>query len=215
MLLVVCSVTAPVLAMWTDDMEQALKTAKAENRYLLVNFTGSDWCGWCIKLDKEVFSKSEFKKYAQEKLVPVMIDFPMRKKLSSRLQKQNSELQTKFGVRGYPTILILDPSGAKIAQTGYQPGGAEAYIQHIEKLIAPHAEKFGEVKKVVEAPGPVDVNVMRVWTSSQGNTLEASYSQRIGDNIELRRSDGSQVRIDLSSLSESDLEFLRSIKAIK
>ena len=218
-LAMVCGMFLPMTARanWSDNMEEALANAKAQNRFMLLNFTGSDWCGWCIKLDQEVFSKKEFKQYAQNNLQLVVVDFPARKKLSGKLQKQNNELQTKYGVRGYPTILILDPNGEKVAQTGYQPGGPEAYIQHLEKLIAPHAATFGEVSSApaVSASVPAgNVKALRVWTSSKGSEVEARYEQRIGDNVELRRPDGSVIRIDIPSLSETDQEFLRSFKAI-
>jgi len=216
------TLTARAQSGWTDNMDQALETAKAQNRFMLLNFTGSDWCGWCIKLDKEVFSKNDFKKYAQEKLVLVTVDFPMKKKPSSKVQKQNNELKSKYSIGGYPTIIILDPNGEKIGQTGYKAGGAESYVSHLEEIIAPHAGKFGKTASgpVTSAPSTpaapaLDVRAMRTWTSSKGSEIEARYEQRIGEMVELRRTDGSMVRIDIASLSENDQEFLRSIKAIK
>src|SRR5687767_6717334 len=89
---------------WDDDYEKALAKAKAENKMVLLDFTGSDWCGWCIKLDKEVFSKKEFKDYAKENLVLVEVDFPQGKNQSKKLKEQNAKLKQEFGVRGFPTI---------------------------------------------------------------------------------------------------------------
>ena len=79
-------------AKWMDDYEAAVKLAKAENKLLLLDFTGSDWCGWCIKLKKEIFDQKEFVAYAEENLVLVELDFPRKKKLTESLQKQNKEL---------------------------------------------------------------------------------------------------------------------------
>ena len=122
---------------WNTDFEKASAKAKAEGKYMLVDFSGSDWCGWCIKLDNEVFSKETFKAYAKENLVLMLADFPRdSSKQSDEVQKQNKALSEKFGIRGFPTVIILDAAGEAVAQTGYQAGGPEAYIEHIKKLIA-------------------------------------------------------------------------------
>lgn len=122
--------------MWTSDYESALKKAKQENRHVLLDFTGSDWCGWCIKLNEEVFSTDAFKDYAKENLILVELDFPRSKELSEKVVEQNRKLQKEFEIRGYPTIVLLDPDGKKKAVTGYQRGGGEAYVTHLKGLIA-------------------------------------------------------------------------------
>lgn len=122
---------------WMTDFEKAKEKAKSENKHILIDFSGSDWCGWCIKLDKEVFSQAAFKAYAKDNLVLVLADFPRDKsKQSDEVQKQNSKLQQEFGVNGFPTVFILSPDGKTIAKTGYQAGGAEPYVEHVKKLIA-------------------------------------------------------------------------------
>ena len=120
---------------WMTDFEAAKKKAAAENKELLVDFTGSDWCGWCIKLVDEVFKHDSFKKGVADKFVLVELDFPKDKsKLSEATQKQNAELQVKYGVRGFPTILLLDAKGRPFARTGYQAGGPEKYLTHLDEL---------------------------------------------------------------------------------
>ena len=119
---------------WDDDYEKALAQAKAEKKMVLLDFTGSDWCGWCIKLDKEVFSKAEFKKYAKENLVLVEVDFPQGKSQSAKLKAQNAKLKNEHGIRGYPTIIVLDSEGKKVGELGYQPGGPEAFIAKLNAL---------------------------------------------------------------------------------
>jgi len=122
---------------WETDFEKASARAKAEGKHMLVDFSGSDWCGWCVKLDKEVFSKKAFREYAKENLVLVLADFPRDdSKQSAELKKQNKGLAEKFGVRGFPTVYILDSDGKPVAKTGYQAGGPEAYVEHVKKLIA-------------------------------------------------------------------------------
>lgn len=120
---------------WEDNFEKALERAAKENKHVLVDFSGSDWCGWCIKLDEEVFSKQAFKDYAKENLVLVLLDFPRRKELPKKTREQNEALLKKYGVRGFPTVLILNPKGEEVARTGYKPGGAEAYVEHLKKII--------------------------------------------------------------------------------
>src|SRR5882757_526046 len=96
---------------WLTDLPKAQAQAKAENKLVMLDFTGSDWCGWCIKLHREVFSKPEFAEYANKSLVLVEVDFPRTKKQSDALKKANQALQDKYKIEGYPTIIILDGAG--------------------------------------------------------------------------------------------------------
>ncbi len=128
--------TVTAHADWLTDFAAATKLATEKNLPILVDFSGSDWCGWCIKLDNEVFSKDEFAKYAKDNLVLFMADFPRRTKLAPELSKQNQELMQRYGVRGFPTVLVLDAAGKQIGRTGYQPGGPEKYIEHIKEILA-------------------------------------------------------------------------------
>lgn len=121
---------------WMTDFEAAQSKAKAENKPMLLDFTGSDWCGWCIKLDEEVFDQAAFSQYAAAELVLVEIDFPRGKEQSDKLKAQNEALAQQYGVRGFPTILVLSSEGELIEKTGYRRGGAEAYVQHIKEILA-------------------------------------------------------------------------------
>ena len=121
---------------WMTDFEAAQAKAKAENKPLLLDFTGSDWCGWCIKLDEEVFSQTAFSQYAAAELVLVEIDFPRRTDQPAKLKAQNEALAQKYGIRGFPTILVLSPEGELIEKTGYRRGGPQAYVAHIKEILA-------------------------------------------------------------------------------
>lgn len=120
---------------WENNLEQAIEQAKKENKAVLVNFTGSDWCIWCKRLSSEVFQQKEFKEYADKSLVLVMLDFPRNVEQSAETQSYNRILAQKYGIQGFPTILIFNSQGKMIAQTGYQPGGPEKYIQHIQSYL--------------------------------------------------------------------------------
>lgn len=121
--------------LWITDFEQAKSLAKEKGLPILADFSGSDWCGWCIKLDKEVFQTSEFQDYAKNNLVLLLLDFPSKKKQSPELKKQNRALAQKYGIRGYPTVLLLDHEGDVIAKTGYKNGGGAKYVEHLKELF--------------------------------------------------------------------------------
>ena len=120
---------------WLDDYKKAQEEAKASNKILLLNFTGSDWCGWCIKFDRDVLSRPQFKEYARNNLVLVELDFPRAKTQSAELQKQNRQLAQQYEVVGFPTIIALNSDGQKLWEyDGYFAGGPEAFIAELEKL---------------------------------------------------------------------------------
>lgn len=120
---------------WQTDLPKAQAQAKAENKTVLLNFTGSDWCGWCIRLHKEVFSQPEFSEYAKKNLVLVEVDFPTKKKLSAAQKEANDALAKKYNIKGYPTIILLNGDGKKVGETGYVKGGPKAFIADVQKRI--------------------------------------------------------------------------------
>lgn len=126
---------------WLHDYEAAKKQAKEENKPILINFTGTDWCGWCIKIEKEIFSKEEFKAYAKENLVLMEVDFPKKeenkKKQTAEVKAQNKELDKQFEIEGYPTIYLIDAEGKKLSEDlGSHKGDAKAYVELLKGLLA-------------------------------------------------------------------------------
>ena len=130
-----CSTTS-MAADWQTNYQSAMEQAKKENKTVLLDFTGSDWCGWCIKLKKEVFNTSEFKDYADKNLVLVELDFPRGKAQSAELKQQNRSLQAKYGIKGYPTIVVLNSEGAHIGTIGYRAGGPNAWLGALNQIIS-------------------------------------------------------------------------------
>jgi len=122
-------------AEWLTDLPKAQAQAKAEKKMVMLDFTGSDWCGWCIKLHKEVFSKPEFEEYAKKNLVLVEVDFPRGKQQTEELKKANQQLQKKYSIQGYPTLIVLNGEGTKIAESGYVQGGPKAFLADLEKKL--------------------------------------------------------------------------------
>ena len=117
---------------WVTDLPAAQVQAKKENKLVLINFTGSDWCGWCKRLQKEVFSTKEFEQYAKDNVLLVEIDFPDKKPQSQQLKATNEALQAKFKAEGYPTIVVLNKEGKEVwRQGGYLPGGPAVWIEKL------------------------------------------------------------------------------------
>ena len=120
---------------WFNDYKKAQQEAKASNKFLLLDFTGSDWCGWCKRLEQEILSQSQFENYARENLVLLEVDFPRAKPQSPELRKQNQELAQQYQIEGFPTIVVLNGDGQKLWQyDGYFPDGLAAFIAQLEKL---------------------------------------------------------------------------------
>lgn len=119
---------------WSEDYAASLAKAKADDKLVLLDFTGSDWCGWCIKIDNEIFSKPEFQEYAKKNLELVELDFPKRKSLPANVKAQNEKLAQEYGIQGFPTIIVLNSKGKKVGELGYMEGGPKAFIAELEKL---------------------------------------------------------------------------------
>ena len=125
---------------WTEDVAAARAKAKETGKYILINFSGSDWCGWCKKLNKEVFLQDDFLNYASKNLILLNADFPKFKKQHEKIKGQNETLLKTYGVRGFPTVIIVSPTGELAGQTGYRPGGAKKYAAHVQEII----DKYNE-----------------------------------------------------------------------
>lgn len=99
---------------WKTDYAEALKTAAAEKKMVLLDFTGSDWCPPCKMLHSEILTQDAFNEFADEKLVLVELDYPNAKPQSDELKKQNAELAETYGIEGYPTLIVLDSDGKEV-----------------------------------------------------------------------------------------------------
>jgi protein disulfide-isomerase len=115
---------------WQTDYKLALAQAANEKKQVLLDFTGSDWCPYCVKMDKEVLNQPDFKTFAANKLVLVKLDFPRRKRLPPAETEQNQKLQQEYAIEGFPTYVLLDPSGKEVKrQVGYLEGGPGEFIK--------------------------------------------------------------------------------------
>ena len=164
---------------WYTDLDEAKAVAAKENKPLLVDFTGSDWCGYCIKLHAEVFDKPEFEEFAKN-YVLVELDFPSKKPQPPEEKAKNKATQAKFGVSGFPTVLLLDAKTGEAygRQSGYGPGsGPKAYI---EKLSAFKNTAEGRAALGVEAKKASEASAKR---SAQGIKLRAAIEAKDFDAV--------------------------------
>ena len=128
---------------WFTDLNEASKISAKTNKPLMLFFTGSDWCGWCVRLQKEVFLTDDFKKWAAESVILVDVDFPKDKsKQSVALQNQNNLLARQYEVRGYPTVWFVAAAGSagnyqysKLGQSGYMAGGPSVWTSNANGFL--------------------------------------------------------------------------------
>jgi thioredoxin-related protein len=120
---------------WSTDFSRTLAQARADGKMVLLDFTGSDWCPWCIKFDHEVLETDQFATYAQNKLELMLVDFPRAKLQDDALKQANKALGKKYNVDGYPTFVLVNYAGNELGrQVGYLEGGPSAFISKLEKF---------------------------------------------------------------------------------
>ena len=138
---------------WEADFDAAVARAKAEGKDLLVDFTGSDWCPPCMRLHEEVFAKEPFSAAAGKDYVLVALDFPQGDEAKAKVPNpaRNQELSQKYGVQGFPTVLLMTPEGDVFGQTGYEQGGPEKYVEHLAKLRTDGKAALAEVVALEKA----------------------------------------------------------------
>ena len=120
---------------WLTDHAAAVKASKEQHKPIMMFFTGSDWCGWCKRLQAEVLTKDEFKTFAAQNLILLELDFPRGKEQSKEIKAQNPILQDDHQVQGYPTCVFVDASGKPKGTVGYVQGGPAAWIAEVEKVL--------------------------------------------------------------------------------
>lgn len=141
---------------WHTNIKEAVEIANKENKPIFMFFTGSDWCGWCIRLQKEVFKTPEFEAWAKEKVVLVELDYPKRVPQTEEVKIQNAQLQQMFAIRGFPTVWFVkatDKEGKinfeQLGSTGYVAGGPSAWLSGANQIISKFVPYTKEEKKAM------------------------------------------------------------------
>jgi len=189
---------------WVTDFEAAKASAKAGGKYLLVDFTGSDWCGWCIRLKKEVFSKDHFKTEAPKNFILVELDFPRKTKLSPKLTEQNAKLSKQYGVRGFPTILLMDAEGRVFAKTGYKPGGPEKYIEHLNSLVEGKKAFDKLIAEADKAKGLEKAKLLDKALTAAPDSVRKSRADLVKQITELDKDDKAGLKTKYEFLAAMD-----------
>ena len=187
---------------WIADFDEAVKIAKAEKKDLFVDFTGSDWCGWCKKLDAEVFSHEEFLSVAKKSFVLVALDFPRDEAIKAKVPnpKRNDELSKKYNVEGFPTLLLMTADGEVFGQMGYMPGGPSAFVPAMDELVKSGKKELVDAKVLVEA-----------FSKAEGDAKLAAWD-KLADGLESAKDGSVAAKLYVDSI-RSAMEFDKDNKA--
>ncbi|MDP0492089.1 MAG: thioredoxin family protein [Verrucomicrobiota bacterium JB023] len=185
---------------WLEDFEAGKKAAAEQDKKMLVDFTGSDWCVWCIRLKDEVFDQPEFEKIAED-YVLVELDFPQDESLITPEQKaKNEQVAQEYGIQGFPTVILFDSEARPFAVTGYQEGGAEAYLSHIDNLDDP-------LEALNEAEGEERAEALASFLKSlEGIDITEHYSEELAELKKLDPEDKTGLQKELA-YSAAVMEF--------
>ncbi|MFT4843308.1 MAG: thioredoxin-related protein [Candidatus Azotimanducaceae bacterium] len=171
-------------SVWFDDFDKAVASAKKQGKDLLVDFTGSDWCGWCIKLDAEVFAHAEFVDAMSKKYVLVALDYPRQKPAMDKVPNpvRNAEVSGEYGVGGYPTIMLLTSNGDVLGSASYEEGGPANYVAHLEKVASEGRSNLEFLasyeRTLAKAKGGDRLKILRSVVDDLGQMSRESYGVR-------------------------------------
>jgi thioredoxin-related protein len=198
------ALVAPAVASegWIADFDEAVKIAKAEKKDLFVDFTGSDWCGWCKKLDGEVFSHEEFLTAAKKSFVLVALDFPRDEAVKAKVPnpKRNEELQKKYGIEGFPTLLLMTAEGEVFGQMGYMAGGPAAFVPAMDELVKTGKKELSDAKLLVDA-----------FSKAEGDAKLAAWD-KLAEGLESAKEGSVAAKLYVDSIRAA-MEFDKDNKA--
>jgi protein disulfide-isomerase len=138
------------LTVWHEDFSKALEESAQTGKPILADFTGSDWCHWCVKLKEDVFETDVFEQWARENVVLLELDYPRRGIQDSEIKKQNTELKERYEISSYPTVLFLDQRGTVLGKMGYVNNPSE-WISSVEKQLKMQMVRTGKSAGRIES----------------------------------------------------------------
>ncbi len=168
---------------WFTNYDEAVKQARSTTKPIIMLFTGSDWCSWCIKLEAEVFNTAEFAEAAGDKFIFLKLDFPLNTTLSPDNIAQNKQLQKKFDVSGFPTVVLLDAQQQQIGSAGYRPGGGKPYAIYLFKILDDHTSYKQKMQTVDKQPTSVsgsDLKRLYEHATECGRQFDANQIAALG-----------------------------------
>lgn len=170
---------------WMTNYEEAKTLAAKENKDILIDFTGSDWCAACAALKKAVWSTDVFKQEAPKHFVLLELDFPQQKPLPKELEAQNEKLQALYEIKSFPTVLLTDAKGRPYAMTGYDENlkTPEAYNDHLATLRKVKAARDEGLKKAEAAPEPDKAKALYEALKTMGTEIATTYYKEELDQV--------------------------------
>ena len=215
---------------WLDNFEDAKAQAAKEGKAIVANFTGSDWCPYCVKLDKEVLATDDFKEWAKEKAVLLIVDFPRGKSQKAAVKEQNAKLKSEYQISGFPTVLFLSADGEKLGRSGYTGKPPQEWVKSGDRAIDPYLAKLAEKKVAAEqniAAAAADKKKAeeaaltakreklmsagyRYWTDKASRKVFAKQHAVVGGVVGLVDENGRKLRIKLSDFSQEDQAFIKA-----
>ena len=145
---------------WMTNYETTLNLSNKDTKPVLMLFTGSDWCGWCIKLDNEVFKSQDFITKAKDSFHFLKIDFPVNKNLPSKQIQQNNQLIAIFDIKNFPTLVLLDEKQQVITKIGYQPGGGDKYADYLAKVMTQYNHYKATMNKLKNITSSIELKLL-------------------------------------------------------
>jgi protein disulfide-isomerase len=214
---------------WTTSLKTATAQARKTGKPILIDFTGSDWCPWCMKLHAEVFDTPAFATWAADNVVLLECDFPNGRQPPADIKAQNAELAQKFNVSGYPTVVFIDADGNELGRTGYIQGGADAWIRQASKLVGsrpktppkpPEVVNFvaglSEALKTAKATGkPLLMVAMFPKNTDSSDAVDALTTNRDFIRIANARAVPVLLKLPLAVDSDEDKAHADLVKALK
>jgi protein disulfide-isomerase len=168
---------------WYTNYADALKASQSTSKPIVLFFTGSDWCTWCNKLEKEALQTPDFINRVGDKLIFVKLDYPRKGNANADIVAQNAELLKKYSVHGYPTLILINPQEQQIGITGYRPGGGQDYADHLLKMVNEYSDYKNKMSRLdnTEYNGK---DLKRLYQQSQELGLKADSAHIIERGIQ-------------------------------
>ncbi len=191
---------------WTEDIELALTTAQRENKDLFLLYTGSDWCPACQKFETEILGKSDFLREVQQKFVLVRFDFPKRRKLPAETVKQNQIWAEKFGIGGYPTVVLIDRDGRPFGISGYRPGGVENYLGLLGEFHQQRSRRDEALAQADELEGDARAKMLdRAISEIDPELAELYYEDIVAELVDIDRDDRLGLRSKWNASRDTEM----------
>ena len=199
---------------WTMDLDAAKTLAAQKNLPIFLNFTGSDWCGWCIRMDRQVFSQKAWQDYAKEHFVLVWIDFPRDKSLvPPQFTARNQKLSQEFGVEGYPTYVLLDSDGqTRLGQAGAsRDASPESFIESLESIVLASEKSVAALREKLTDAQKTELDAAQSAQANAQDKLQA-WIQTDPEQSEENMAAFLAMKDEISKAEKAYLEILRRFK---